>query len=1044
MHPLLVAMVMGALWALLRFLLVPRIEARWQASDLGTKAARAGLLAMLGKLSELTAVAALTLAAVGLLVALASLLGDADATWSQRAVDRFAELHGSVDAFAKGFGKVAAWVAGVGAAIALLLVARAARRRVVGVWRDYASDEHDAMLRDPGIIEAARDDPDLQPLVERIDAIIAHRAVLDRYGGEDPEPRERLDHELAATVTQLAIERARKRVDFPALATAAPAPGEPPPGRWRRLFTTLSSKKLSEDLGLVRKPLGRAVTAFTLVTLIGWSAAPAANSLALGVNNLRMQLVAADAKRDLDQALSRRDLPEPLPSDEGEPEEDEAGTASAAQLVARAIMVEIARADPLARAAGVRRAPSGDTELVRALIAEHTPASDASFERGAALLRREAAGAAGRPVAASGPVENYLAARVTPVMERLRREQPGGYRRLVAAVEARYAAPTAATDALGALTGQVLDAAAGRADLAPTTETGKQAQKLARELGKKALKTWVDAAADTTLAYLLGASARPLVERELALSMRSGSRALVIELATRPAADLAAGPAALAEARTASKVAQEAVERPTGLLLDDATREDARVRLAGYDAVFPSAPGSAASDGMPLPGLPDLRWPQARSPYSSFSFAARSGRARGVVIGRDLPGRLDIRDLRWRLVRPARPGAATRAVVELRMLDPAGRAAWRPAGGFDAGVLNQALRYAADRRVIATTIMGGDGGAIRMVTHLHPALVDTPLGCRVVESDRWIDTFTVRSPSELSRAALPILLDRLRVNSWMSRVNAVEQVAGIAAGSSCPVNSADFASFPGLSADQGRALDVFAARLPGGPPATGVLRVATRCANGSPAASAACLCRQFGKRPLPSRYWFPEDHTSQVRERPARLTPDLAWLRPTPDRLGHFEFWLHTTFSLRRDGRTDEGRTAAFDFPRPSLALLRDVVRRELPSHLAGNGHHSTAEFLRPLEEFVLAQRLARAGLDGRLGASFPASRLLELSRATRRFVPRQVTHRWDLTDQYEAERSFVSNKLADERAARLYAAYQNDAAARRNRGGPLCDRASL
>ena len=63
-------------------------------------------------------------------------------------------------------------------------------------------------------------------------------------------------------------------------------------------------------------------------------------------------------------------------------------------------------------------------------------------------------------------------------------------------------------------------------------------------------------------------------------------------------------------------------------------------------------------------------------------------------------------------------------------------------GTYDASVVNQALRYASDKRVVATTITPGDGEVVSRITYLHPALVDTPLGCRVVEADRLIDTFS--------------------------------------------------------------------------------------------------------------------------------------------------------------------------------------------------------------------------------------------------------------------------------------------------------------
>lgn len=157
------------------------------------------------------------------------------------------------------------------------------------------------------------------------------------------------------------------------------------------------------------------------------------------------------------------------------------------------------------------------------------------------------------------------------------------------------------------------------------------------------------------------------------------------------------------------------------------------------------------------------------------------------------------------------------------------------------------------------------------------------------------------------------------------------------------------------------------------------------------------MCQQAASK-LPERYWFPEDHTSQVLERPLALAPTLAWLEPTADRLGHLDFWVHTTLSLRNaaSDQRDPGQSAALDFPAEQLKAVRAQVAGRLPSLLAGAMRSDVESFIAPLEEFVLAQRLARAALAGRLGHDFPLQRLPALERETRPFVTTQPTVRWE------------------------------------------------
>jgi hypothetical protein len=368
-------------------------------------------------------------------------------------------------------------------------------------------------------------------------------------------------------------------------------------------------------------------------------------------------------------------------------------------------------------------------------------------------------------------------------------------------------------------------------------------------------------------------------------------------------------------------------------------------------------------------------------------------------------------------------------------------------------VVNQALRYAADGRVIATTITPGDGQAIRRLTYLHPMLVDTPLGCRVIEADRFVDTFSVRFAGSPTAAQLAELSgDREHMGRWMFVAGVAERVAGREERDTCiPPDVASKLDrtppvrfSPRLSAAVDGFLVTEENRNPG---STRFLREAHRCAAGKGGGLSACLCAIDGNT-VRSRYWFPEDHTSQYREQETALGDDLGWVQRSPDRLGHIDLWVHTTLAMRvpsRDGsraQPDESTATPIDFPREQLDALKQVVRDALPRYLAQQTRSpSYDDFMAPLEDFVLLQRFTRAALSARLGRDFPVAKLIELERATRQFVPKQPTMRWEPAVAAQAFATALSS--VEPRAAGMFEEYMTDRNKREISRAPVCARVS-
>ncbi|WP_227243304.1 hypothetical protein [Paraburkholderia caribensis] len=286
---------------------------------------------------------------------------------------------------------------------------------------------------------------------------------------------------------------------------------------------------------------------------------------------------------------------------------------------------------------------------------------------------------------------------------------------------------------------------------------------------------------------------------------------------------------------------------------------------------------------------------------------------------------------------------------------------------------------------------------------------------------------------------------------WLGDVHIAEKLASMPPDSACPRADLERLSqsgvlrqtrfSPGLEKSINDFIDGKEHVTPG---STRLLREATACSTGAADKIAACMCSNVKPLGLAPRYWFPEDHTSQLRERKIMEKSDLQWMRMSHDSLANFDFWVHITFSLRElDARQpDEASASAVDFPPDELVRLRQAVVKGLPAYLSKVENSPTYDdFMNPLEQFVVLQRFVRSGLSGKLGPDFPASRLVELSSVTRPYVPFQRTIRWEAADPSIDAAAIL--KKADAHAAEVYKSWRDDMFERRTMHKPICDAVS-
>ena len=995
----------ASLWALTHFWFVPLIQKGWEGTDLRKKMAKAGLLAATEKFRDLAAVASITLIAVLLLVFVAGLFAESDKPLAQNMIAAISQLGTSMAFVAKTYAALMIWIGIAGAALALFLVARSARSKVVAAWTDRVGAVQERLSSNPNEIFKYSDDPELGEVVGRTAMLLQS---LEEAPADSAEEQQ-LVLEVQQIMVLLAVEIARKELDVEEVL-AAPANPESD-DKAPLLIRAFASKSLAQDLELANRPLSMVATALLIVSLLGWSAEPLANSLRLAINNLEVNSLQSNVQRELDAAIESPEIEDEVDDEEFSLSSSEVRIARATSQVARVALQQMAQSGLLERSAGTQLIRGARSEFVRAAILRqeiNSPASRAQELRAATVEVVNAD--APEPRALLRQIESEI----RPTIERVEQKDARLLTQLHRRLEQRYGTPMRPIDAQGNLISRIVGQSFTPATSGLQNELAKQGGDIAKEIGEKAVSTWAKTRANGVITETLVGQARAEVvanlQNSFQVKLQPETEALVRRLST--ATNQHWGPPAseLANQRAAREIAQNVAR-----LAPQAERAAILRNLGGYSQVFPHVAQGIAqgvANAIQANGSP------RKSTSSSFRMASRSFRVRGVLFGRDLEAEpIEIQALDWKI--DTQRGNR----VELSVLANGKKI---ELGTYNAGTLNQAIRYAADQRVIATTITPGDGKIIARVTYLHPALSDTPLGCRVIEADRIIDSLTFDQENAPVHPKLrDVARDRAAISTWLGLAAIAEQISG--SRNSCPANQIQelFGQKPEMSDALATKINVFADKELQQGVSTELIKRSLTCAR-DPSSAGQCMCEEFSNRSLASSYWFPEDHTSQVREKEATLDAKYNFMKKTKNHRGQVDLWLHTTFAVRSgyDGTADESTATPLDFSEAQLARVNSVIKNELiDSYIQKNLNMDSKTFMEPLEEFIILQRFVRAAFNDQLGPAFPLNRLIELEKITKPFVEYQPTIRWEPAGMEFFE---VINQSGDE--ARSFArAYAQD-----------------
>ncbi|VVN91301.1 hypothetical protein [Pseudomonas fluorescens] len=474
----------------------------------------------------------------------------------------------------------------------------------------------------------------------------------------------------------------------------------------------LSSEQSGKDPDLVRNPLPYVTTALLILSLIGWCAEPLARNMQLMINNLRMNAADQQAQRDMEEVLSAMPLlknPDAVPV---YPDAAAPAVQAATRLLVRAALSDLTRSTAFEQWVQVTRSNRNESEFVRAALTGQRIEVSASADS-ATKIRREVVATLGDVIEDKAGIvmaQQQIEQAIAPSVARLEQKNPTLFAQLTAVLEQRYGTSLAPLDAQEKLIAHVLDQAFRPVVAVPTTELGRQAQALVKDLGRNAVRTWTHTWAEHWVTEALRSSARPgvlaVAARQASFEATDDARNLVRSLNAAQGQGWTPSPEALHEAKIA-----EAVSTTVAGLHPPPMKAAVQERLGGYDQLFPGA--------------------------TDFEVVSSGFRVREVLIGQDTdPQGIDANQIRWTL-QPATGATTTKVILEIMSNDH-----WVNLGVYDAAIVNQALRYAADGRVVAVTSAPGDGTLISRVTYTHPVLTDTPLGCRVAEADRLLDTLT--------------------------------------------------------------------------------------------------------------------------------------------------------------------------------------------------------------------------------------------------------------------------------------------------------------
>lgn len=440
--------------------------------------------------------------------------------------------------------------------------------------------------------------------------------------------------------------------------------------------------------------------------------------------------------------------------------------------------------------------------------------------------------------------------------------------------------------------------------------------------------------------------------------------------------------------------------------------------LAEYEDQFPRSVASQAqtamgqqltryrirSDAAVVARAAELKVARA----GSFTMLRGFSKVGGVLIGQDPTGSADIRDIGWQI---------SGRKVTILLTDAAGRSA--SFGPFDKSLVHQALAYAADGRPLTVTMTNARPVEVLKIL-LHPALVDTPLGCRAQQLDRLVDTFAGSKQIPERETMTMAYAEQMAVYNLALAKR--RQALGEKFSSNSLKETADkLTEAYGMQAQVGlKRTDLFSEgsillRKPEFFDPS-LVRTAKNCRRPDAEGFSQCVLEHYRSsrllreskvedgalKPEELRTWLIRPATMQpwsgVRERKYQVSADLSFLRApsggsVDDRLWPFDFIVQIAFTSSAVNVPEREQEKYVDRQPVEFDQIKGKIQRLVKQGIEDDGFGPQFEDLRG---FAILQRMFRAALRGNLGARFPSLKLAQLTDATQGAVPHFHTLRWN------------------------------------------------
>lgn len=328
------------------------------------------------------------------------------------------------------------------------------------------------------------------------------------------------------------------------------------------------------------------------------------------------------------------------------------------------------------------------------------------------------------------------------------------------------------------------------------------------------------------------------------------------------------------------------------------------------------------------------------------------------------------------------------------------------AGVYQKDIIHQALAYAADGRPVSTTMISAKPIPYLKIL-VHPALVNTELGCQSIGLDRLVDKYAVQKIiKDIDAAQFQDFLYKYVVFKIAYIGNPEAERIGETIKEYESIMSEEWSEIYRLL-DGG---NVFASAVKSHLVAkpeyfdkaiVAELRkalISGRNNYNSFEASIENFSREFSNRPganIDDLLKVQTEQWSGVRERTFKLDSNLTFLRnPNPnDKLYPLDFIRQVVFvPIASEAGTEEVDKNPWEFP---LLKKSGAITKAVSQGISTDSRDIL--LVDRMRSFTQIQRVFRLAFEGNLGYQFPVAKLSQLAKATRSSVGKVETPTWNV-----------------------------------------------